>query len=79
MMLTFLVTPATLMISFTTTIVFAVTAVHEEVHEWTRQEKQIRQDSKQVPPVFGEQEEGDDCQEDKKHDVSSRTEPTTVC
>lgn len=39
MMPTFLVTPATLMISFTTTIVFAVTAVHEEVHEWTRQEK----------------------------------------
>jgi hypothetical protein len=58
--------------------VFVVTAMHEEVHERARQQKQIRKNAEQVRPVFREKEEPNNRQKDDEHYVSSRTEPTAV-
>jgi len=58
--------------------VFAVTSMHEEVHEWAGQQKQIRKNAEQVRPVFREKEEADDREKYDQHQTPSRAKPTAV-
>ena len=64
--------------SFVMATVFAVTAMHEHVHEWASKQQQIGKNAEQVRPMFRKKEEGNDCQEDEEHNASSRAEPTAV-
>jgi len=59
------------MMSSSTIAVFAVTSMHEHVHEWTCEQQQIRKDAKQVCPMFCKKEEADDCQERQQHNASA--------
>lgn len=66
------------LMSLTAAAVFAMSAMHEEVHERARQQKQIRENAEQVRPVFREKEEPNNRQKDDEHEASSRSEPTAV-
>jgi hypothetical protein len=66
------------LMSLTTAAMFAVTSMHEHVHERTREQQQIRKNSKQMSPLFREQEKGDDREKYDQHDAPSRSKPTAV-
>ena len=66
------------MLPATVAVLAVMTAMHEEVHEWASQQKQIRKNAEQVGTMFGEKEETDDCQKDDQHHAPSRAEPTAV-
>lgn len=50
--------------------VFAVAAMHEQVHQRTSQQQQIRKNAEYVRSMLREQEEADDCQKPEQHDAS---------
>ena len=64
--------------SLTSAAMFAVTAMHEEVHERAREQKQKRKNAEQVRPMFCQKEEADDGQKDDQHHGSSRAKPTVI-
>lgn len=55
-----------------------MSAVHKEVHEWTREQQQIWQDAEQVCAMFGEQKEADNRDEDQHYNSSARSKPTAL-
>jgi len=57
---------------------FAVTSMHEEVHERASQQKQIGKNAEQVGPMFGEKEEANDSEKHDQHHAPSRAEPSAV-
>jgi hypothetical protein len=63
---------------FITVSMFPMTAMHEEVHERARQQKQIRKNAEQVRAVFREKEEPNNRQTENEHQARSRIEPTAV-
>jgi len=66
------------LMSLTAAAVFAMSAMHEEVHERARLQKQIRENAEQVRPVFREKEEPNDSEKHDQYNASSRAEPTPV-
>jgi hypothetical protein len=46
---------------------FVMTAMHKQVHERARQQKQIRKNAEHVPPEFREKEEPNNRQKDNEH------------
>jgi hypothetical protein len=60
------------------TALFAVTSMHEEVHERATQQQQIGKNAEQVRPVFREKEEANDRQKYDQHHASAQAEPSTI-
>jgi hypothetical protein len=51
--------------------IVSVAAVHEHVHERTKEQRQVKKRAKQMGTVLGEQQNSDDREEAKKNNPSA--------
>jgi hypothetical protein len=58
--------------------VATMAAVHEQVDQWACRENEVREDAKQVRPVFSPQKERRNAQKEAQAERRSRTERPSI-